>query len=56
MGTYRTKNSFTPGEAVCMIGEDTYGIKVGPGHFRERHESAWRGGVQGALARLWAVP
>ena len=42
MGTHRTKPWFTPGEMVCRIGEDTYRIKVGPGQFRERHESQLR--------------
>ena len=34
MGTHRTKTSFTPGEVVRRIGEDTYRIKVGHGHFQ----------------------
>ena len=44
MGTQRTKTWFTPGEVVRRIGEDTYRIKVGPGQFRERHESQLRVG------------
>ena len=42
MGTHRIQTWFTPGEVICKIGEDTYRIKVGPGHFRERHESDFR--------------
>ena len=42
MGTHRTKTWFTPGEVVRKIGEHTYRIKVGPGQFRERHESQLR--------------
>ena len=42
MGTHRTKTCFTPREVVRRIGEDTYRIKVGPGQFRERHESKLR--------------
>ena len=42
MGTRRTKTWFTPGEVVRKIGEDTYRIKVGHGHFCERHESQLR--------------
>ena len=42
MGTHRTKTWFTPGEVVRRIGEDTYRVKVGPGKFRERHESQLR--------------
>ena len=39
MGTHHTKTWFTLGKVVRRIGEDTYRIKVGPGQFRERHES-----------------
>ena len=42
MGTHRTKSWFTPGDVVRRIGGDTYRIKVGPGQFRERHESQLR--------------
>ena len=42
MGTHCTKTLFTPGEVVRRIGEDTYRTKVGPGQFRERHESQLR--------------
>ena len=42
MGTHRTRTSFTPGEMVRRIGEDTYRIKVGQGQFWERHESHLR--------------
>ena len=42
MGTHRTKTCFTPGEVVRRILEDTYRIKVGHGHFRERQESQLR--------------
>ena len=42
MGTHRIKTWFTPGELVRRIGENTYRIKLGPGHFRERHESKLR--------------
>ena len=39
MGTHCIKTWLKPGEVVCKTGEDTYGIKVGPGHFREQQES-----------------
>ena len=42
MGAHRAKTWFTPREVVRMIGEDTYRIKVGPGQFREGHESQLR--------------
>ena len=42
MGTHRTKTWFTPGEVVRKIGEDTYRTKLGPGQFKERHESQLR--------------
>ena len=42
MGTHRTKTWFTPQEMVRRIGENTYHVKVGPGQFRERHESQLR--------------
>ena len=42
MVTHRTKTWFTPGEVVCRIAEDTYRIRVGPGQFRDRHESQLR--------------
>ena len=38
MGTHDTQTSFTPGEMVLRIAEDSYRIKLGPGQFRERHE------------------
>ena len=37
-----TKTTFTPGEVVGRIGEDTYRIKVGHGEFPERQESQLR--------------
>ena len=39
MGTHRTKTWFTPGEVVRRFDEDTYRVKVDPGHFGERHGS-----------------
>ena len=39
LGTHRTKTWFDPGEVVRRIAEGTYRIKVGPGQFRERHET-----------------
>ena len=42
MGTHCTKTWFAPGEVVRRIGEGTYGIKLGPEQFRERHERQLR--------------
>ena len=42
MGTHGTKSWFTPGEVLRRFGANTYRIKVGPGQFREQHESQLR--------------
>ena len=42
MGTHRTKTWSTPEEVVGRSFEVTYCIKVGPGQFREQHESQLR--------------
>ena len=42
MRTHRSKTWFTPLASVCRIGCYTYCMKVGPRHFRARHESQIR--------------
>ena len=44
MGTHLTRTWFASRGMVRRIGEDTCRIKVGPGRFRERHESQLRAG------------
>ena len=37
MGTHHSKTWLTPREVVPRIGDNTYGIKLGPGQFKEGH-------------------
>ena len=42
LGTHHTKTWFTTGEVAWVTCEDTYRVKIGPGQFKERHETQLR--------------